>query len=354
MHLYRISLAAVLWFLLLTSLAFAQQAGFSTQKSVKGTFEVTGVIEVIGDGQVDWTRGEIQAKGLGVPPAGVMGAKARLMAREAAIVIAERNLVKIVHGIHVYSETTVRNLVLEEDVIRENVEGFIKGAIILSEKEFPDGSCEIVIGLNMYGSEKSLARSIDLPTQVERVIPEPEIVEETTVSKESPTELGAEPVGEPVEEPIPEEQPEEETATETGEAEQPEEETVTAEPMAPVQPIENEGYTGLILDCRGLPLYRCMCPKILDENGRDLWATVTLPEDLIIEKGLVAYYLSLEDAINVNRVGDNPLVVNAIDVVGPNIFKTSAVISDADAARIVAENARSLFLENLAVGFLED
>ena len=306
----------LVWGSILVSTALAQQMGGATETQLKGTLQVSGVLEIIDDGQVDWTNGQIQALGIGVPPEGETGAKARLMAREAAIVIAERNLVKVVHGIHISSETTVVNLTFESDVIRENVKGFIKGAVILSEKELPDGSYEVVMALNMYGSENSLARSIDLPAQAEQIISKPMVTVEPK----------------PEVEPTP----------------NPPEEVKTVEPMT-----EDEGYTGLIIDCRGLPLYRCMCPEILDHNGRNLWATVKIPEDLLVNKGLVAYYNSLEEAINKNRVGQNPLVVKAEDMVGPNIFKSNAVISDADAARIVAENNRTHFLENLAVGFLE-
>lgn len=91
----------------------------------------------------------IKATGAGAPPAGMPLAQARMMARRAAVADAYRQLAEMVMGVKVDAQTTVRNFVTESDVIKTEVHALIKGAQILSEKELPDGSYEVTLGLGM-------------------------------------------------------------------------------------------------------------------------------------------------------------------------------------------------------------
>ena len=54
-------------------------------------------------------------------------AQKRLMAVRAAKADAFRQLVEIINGVHVNSETVVKDFVTESDVIKTKVEGLIKG-----------------------------------------------------------------------------------------------------------------------------------------------------------------------------------------------------------------------------------
>ena len=71
---------------------------------------------------------------------------------------------------------------------------------------------------------------------------------------------------------------------------------------------------------------------------------------------MVAYYKSLYTATTSGRVGTHPLVIKprGIKKSGDAMWYTSPIVAQADAARILAEDARSGFIAKLAVGFLVD
>ena len=106
------------------------------------------------DGAVDWTAERVTAIGVGFPPQGVTDpARARVMADRAAYLIAVRNLLEVVKGIRIDATTTVKNYVVESDVIQAQVSGFVKGAQIIRRKEQPDGAVEIEVAVPLTGIE---------------------------------------------------------------------------------------------------------------------------------------------------------------------------------------------------------
>ncbi len=280
-------------------------------------------------GQVDWTIGEVSAKGFGAPPKGVKGAQARIMAREAAIVVAQRNLTGIVYGIRITSDTTVKDAVVQSDEIRRRVEGVIKGAELVDEKSLEDGGYEVTMVMHMYGRSDSLADSIKfgepLPTKVDDKA-NPTIVEPPVVTvPPTPTT------------PVPEA-------------------TVPTTPATSETPeiVTSTGpYTGLLVDCRGIKISRAMGPRIYDESGGDVWGLIHMDPDLAQEKGKVGYCKSVAQAKSM-RVGANPLIVKATASRGNKFYPSDAVVNIADGALVKSENTKYHFLENLAVGFLVD
>ncbi len=79
-------------------------------------------------------KGIVVARGVAIinkklRPAG----RAVLMARRGAVVVAQRNLLEAIKGVHIDSETTVEDAESESDVIVAKVEGVIKGAVIVDE-----------------------------------------------------------------------------------------------------------------------------------------------------------------------------------------------------------------------------
>ena len=92
---------------------------------------------------------EISATGFGAPPADAVNkSQARLMAKQAAKLDALRNLAQTLNGVKVDSKTTVRDFVTQNDEIRTQVDGFIRGAEVLSEEEKEDGTWEVKMRLN--------------------------------------------------------------------------------------------------------------------------------------------------------------------------------------------------------------
>jgi hypothetical protein len=85
----------------------------------------------------------IRAKGAGAPPTkAANAAQARLMAERAAKVDGYRNLLEQAYGLQVAGSTTVRDFVTQSDVIRTQLDAFIRGAKVSDTRYLDDGSVE--------------------------------------------------------------------------------------------------------------------------------------------------------------------------------------------------------------------
>ena len=111
---------------------------------------------------------------------------------------------------------------------------------------------------------------------------------------------------------------------------------------------QTEGYTGVIIDCRGLNLQRVMSPVIKDENGEIIYGDKDLDLDKINEIGMAAYATNMNET---SRAGSNPIIVPAMKL---SNFNSNPVLSVADASRVLIANEDSGFLKNLNVVFLTD
>jgi hypothetical protein len=304
-------------------------AGAAAQTTVQVDVAVQSVVQDFAatHGTVDWTQGVIEAVGTGVPPtrAGLSDAQRRLLARRAAIVDAQRNLAETINSIHLTSATTVRDLAVEEDVVRTTLDTFIKSGQIVSEKALPDGSYEVVMRLGAYGpssvAQASLAATVAKERASRQAVPAPE--PEVVTIPEAPV-------------PVPAPEPELPAPAEPEEA-----------------PASVGSFTGLIVDCRGLSVAPAMSPKIVDSTGTEVWGTLQVDPEVAIERGIVGYYRSLENARKSPRAGANPLIIKAIGKAGRGAkFQSDAVVASEDGARILDENAKTKFLDKLNVCFV--
>lgn len=239
----------------------------------------------------------IEAVGLGLMQSGTPKA----LARRAAVVDAYRNLAEAVEGVQVDSDTTVEKLSVVNDTVKTHVSALIKGAKIVEEGVNTDGSYYVKMRMPLYGSV-GLA-SVVIPN----IAPAKQ-----EVFPSAPEYAG---------------------------------------------PIAAQAYTGLVIDARGLNVISSLAPSIFDESGRCVYGMKYVDPDFAVNKGIVEYARN-DDMVNnalagKTRAGQNPLVIKAVaaktSVTGVN--KVGAVISVADADRVLAENARSNFLEKYAVVF---
>ena len=244
----------------------------------------------------DWNSHMITVTGSGVPPAGIRGGQARLLARRAAIADAYRQLAEIVKGVQVDGETTVEMAMLKSDTVSLRVEAVIKGAQIVpdSERITSDGVYEVTLQLPMFGATNSLASAVI--ERHERIEPFP-----------------------------------------------------APEPVRPNVSIDitvRGGYTGVVIDCRGFHVQPVMSPVIKNSHGTKIYGHKNIDPDYVIEHGMADYADSMGQT---SRAGSNPLVIRAERM---EDFDSTPVISIADANKILSENDISGFLEKTAVVFL--
>ncbi|HYB20903.1 MAG TPA: hypothetical protein VEH09_08230 [Thermodesulfobacteriota bacterium] len=106
-------------------------------------------------------------------------------------------------------------------------------------------------------------------------------------------------------------------------------------------------YTGIIFEAQHLSFLPSASPKILDEDGREVYGSAYVDKGWVEKQGIVGYAKSLDEAKVNQRVAENPLVIKAVKVTGAN--NRDLVISNED-ARKIRELARNInFLERSKV-----
>ncbi len=106
-------------------------------------------------------------------------------------------------------------------------------------------------------------------------------------------------------------------------------------------------YTGLIFNAENLSFTPSASPKILDEDGREVYGSAYVDKGWVEKQGIVGYAKSLEEAGKNERVAGNPLVIKALKAQGAN--NRDLVISNED-ARKIRELAKNInFLDHAKV-----
>ena len=215
------------------------------------------------NGIINWSDGSIRAKGEGIAPPDKDEAQGKILARRAAVVDLQRNLLETVQGVQLDSKTTVEDAMLKSDRITTAVSGMIRGVEVVNENF--DGKVYTVWG---QIRQDKMANAMS------------EIAKTVKFSKKPP-----------------------EPKKKTGQ------------------------FTGLIIDATGIAgIQPRKLVRILDEKGRIVYGTEYADRNIQVTKGLCAYFdtIVFRDNEN-NRVGNNPLKVKAqrlsnenADIVIPN------------------------------------
>ncbi len=96
---------------------------------------------------------KVSATGFGAPPKKYYpDYQRRLMAMRASRIDAYRAMAESINGIRILGDTTLGDMIVEEDSSRAYVDGFIRGARTTEIQEHPDGSYQTT--LETYIDEK--------------------------------------------------------------------------------------------------------------------------------------------------------------------------------------------------------
>ena len=111
-----------------------------------GKLFAQNAVQSFENGKVDWTTGMVSAIGIGAPPAKPINmAQARAMAKRAAVVVARRNLLEIINGVRIDSLTLVKDFVVQSDIIRNQVQGYLEKSQVVDIAYMSDGSVEATV-----------------------------------------------------------------------------------------------------------------------------------------------------------------------------------------------------------------
>jgi hypothetical protein len=273
-----------------------------------------GYIEVYDAGAINWSEGVLTATGVGLMPRDEPNrARAYLKARGYARLDALANLLMLIDRVQIDAQYVGADYIAQSEEIRASINGFVRGAQVLEERKiFIEGqeAVQVTVGTAMYG-QRGLSRLLLKPTETlspplapEPLLPRIELQATNTPAEGTPTVEG--------------------------------------------------NYTGLIIDARGLKVQPAMAPRILKADGTVLYGTGKVDFDQLIEKGMASYYRDMGAARADSRAGSNPLVIRAIGVYRRAVATIDVVISDADAAKLLAEDARTQFLKQMRVVFVVD
>ncbi len=127
--------------------------------------EFSAAIEPGRKGHINWTSGNLSAEGFGAPPPSAPPAAMETMATRAATGVARRNLLELVEGVTIDSETIVENFMVKSDVITSHVHGIIKHAFVTEKRVLPDGNVEVVLTMNLWGHGSLMSNLIQKTSQ---------------------------------------------------------------------------------------------------------------------------------------------------------------------------------------------
>jgi hypothetical protein len=254
------------------------------------------VYQQVGDaGAINWQDQIITATGIGAPNPNMPLAAQRAGALEAAKRVALRNLLETVKGMSINSETTVENAMMTSDVINTKVSGVVRNFRVVNTRYMSTGDIEVDVEIPLSG------------VLTDALLP------------------------------------------------------VTGQTMAPGQGFpgyqpgttgQGSVFTGLIIDARGANLRPAMAPKILDEQGNEVYGTGYVDREYAVQIGVVGYEKDLNRAKSNERVTNNPLVVKALKSGGAT--NCDVIISNRDAQTVLNAAQNMNFMEKCKVMIILD
>ena len=266
--------------------------------------------DVFEKGSINYGDRTIQAIGIGFIPENVINAgQARRSAMRIAKQDALRQLIEIINGVNVTSETTISGAMFD-DVIKTQVQGAIRGARQIGQPKYlSDTSVEVVYEVKMADISRVLLPMAEkAPTLT---------FDDTNVSV-SGTVASA-----------PEQQ---QAGTDTG--------------------VKSGGVTGIIIDGTGLGLRPAMSPRILNQGGSVVYGPGQYSRDYAAANGVAGYAKSLDQAKSDTRVQGNPLIIRAASASGSS--SADVIISNADAGKLVVADGAAGLLKNCRVMIVLD
>jgi hypothetical protein len=112
------------------------------------------VEELVPGGAIDWSGKTVRARGSGVlDPGNSSRDEARLLAERAASAVARRNLLEIIKGVRVDSDSRMGDLMADYDTVHRYVEGIVKGARRRDPARHDSlgGTVEVELECDLYG-----------------------------------------------------------------------------------------------------------------------------------------------------------------------------------------------------------
>lgn len=307
-------------------------------------------IEQIGDeASMNWTTKALRVKGNGYGPESVKQlGRRKILAKRAAKVDAYRNLVEVIKGVQVTSNTSVEDMMLESDTIKTRTGGMLKGARVVDVTYSNDGGCEITMEVNIDKSGEFLLTALNTDnvqvtdnypkfdwdkvqkkleetkaqlahSQVELDKTKKKLRKKETLINNNRRELKDQPHYAS-------------SSTAPVKIRGSNEPVKTVQVSKPSPPEVKKDYSGLLVDARGLDLKPTLAPAILNREKEKMYGIGVIPT--AVTSGSTADYLpgNIEHAKKHEKINDWPLVVKGIRVIN----ESDIMIDNEDAQKLVS------------------
>jgi hypothetical protein len=266
----------------------------------------TDVVQFFDHGHINWSTGLLISSGVAAPPA-KKEAKTPQAFEEAlaqAKVLALQHMRDIVLKTRIDSPELVGSIVAANDIMMAKVESLLKSAKAVRQEYLSDGTVEVFMQMPMYGGFSQLV----LPEEIKQIEPI------KTVSNGN------------------------------GNSENVLQESRTD--------IEEETYTGIVVDARGIQFSPAMAPVIVDEKSREVYGSAFVSREFAVQQGMTGYSRDVQTAGQNPRVSGNPLMVKGLGTVENS--PSTIIISNADASKIKSASEHISFLKKCRVMIVAD
>lgn len=261
---------------------------------------------------INWANGYIIASGQGTASAGEARGKARIKATTAAKVAAQRNLLEIIKGVRITSQTTVQDAMLVEDVIRTRIDGMLKGAHMVGEPfvEMVDGAPVVTVTMKvcLNGTPKECAERPTLTSVLDLdARPLPSYVPKVTLVADEPPAL---PPAPPADAP---------------------------KPRGWVPPVydSSKPVTGLVVHLGGHYFERELLPVVITQGQPD---QITVYSVKVVKPAVVRTYGAVRYADNADSIRTNqPLGANPMTVTAEAVTKDNMILIRSGDAKLIRE-----------------
>ncbi|MDY6791581.1 MAG: hypothetical protein SWH54_09955 [Thermodesulfobacteriota bacterium] len=258
------------------------------------------VVQYRQNGHINWTTGMVQAKGVATPlkkssgNASVSSMKLLSDSKNNA----RHNMMKTINTVRINSLQKAKNCATIKNSIAKQLEEIIYKARENEKmrKYLSDGTVEVYLQLSLYGGFAQLF----LPQEIKQI----ESIKQVSVAGKNSS-------------------------------------------SPPSKTPDLKSYTGLVVDATGISVNPAMAPRLLDEDGKEVYGAAFASREFAVQKGMSGYTRDLKTSKTDPRVGNNPLCVKGLRTTGPG--NCDIVISNADASTLRHSSQHLAFLKKCRV-----
>ena len=256
------------------------------------------VVDEKGECSINWSRGFIECKGESADEQNRYGAKI------SAKVIAQRNLLEVIKGVRIDSETTIEDGMFSSDIIKSRVSGTVKGAQVVSNiynstQKYATATLKLKMGKDLLSALLSDPQELSFNEKIMTLWNNFHII--TTANASTYTTKEKETILKLLEDLR-------KSADKQG----------TLYLTKVLHDMDTQNYSGVLIDISEIKKFKkAMIVKLVDEAGNEIYpANMVSKRTLLKQNTSVGYIYGLKDAKQNKRVYHNPIELKA-----KNIYK---------------------------------